>query len=347
MSGSTTSQPPGATDTADEYGAGAWVAPQLEPGALVYHYTSPIGLVGIMTDRALWATEASGLNDLSEVKLGRRRIREYMSELLETDPSQPVKMLSEIADSEVLGNDDMSWFVLSATREPDDAAQWRLYTGARAGFAVHLDASIPLQVVAGSNHEPHAHYKTLGDSSFVARWYKVAYTRKERTQMLDSLVAWARDRYAETDWQGLGVGPEADQQFAGMVSELEDAYITALDLASVLIKPRSFRGEREIRAVAAVAREPLHVSFRANDHGVVRYLRLAAARSMQDVSRVMIDERDKQGYPARALPVTGITVGPTPYFKRARHSVQALLLRAGLKQEESFPIKKSKVPLRW
>jgi hypothetical protein len=304
-------------------------------------------LVGIMTDRALWATEASGLNDLSEVKLGRRRVREYMSELLEADSSQPVRMLSDLANSEVFDSDDMSWFVLSASREPDDAAQWRLYTGTRAGFALHLNTSVSLQVVAGSGHKPHARYKTLGDASFVARWYKVAYTRKDRTQMLDSLVAWARDRYTETEQQDLGVGPAADQQFAEMMAELQNAYITALDLASVLIKPRSFRGEREVRAAAAVAWEPLHVAFRANDHGVVRYLRLAAARSGREESRVMVDERDGRGNPARALPVAGVTVGPTPNFKRARRTVQALLLRAGLKHEETFPIKKSKVPLRW
>lgn len=344
--GSSTTQPPEVTDAAGEYGTGAWIAPQLDPGTSVYHYTSPVGLVGIMTSRELWATEASGLNDLSEVKLGRRRIRKYLSATLEADPSDVVKMLNEVARREAFDREYVPWFILSASLERDDAAQWRLYTGARAGFAVHLDTSVPLQVIAGDGRKPHR-YKTMGDASFVARWYKVAYTRKQQSLMLDDLLAWARRRYAEAEADWAAAGPDADDRLADVAGDLRLDLAAALDLASALIKPRSFRGEREVRAVAAVALQNLHVSFRANDHGVVRYLRLAGAPPGEDASRVMEDKHDGRGAPMRTLPVIGVTIGPTPYFKRARRTVEALLLRAGLKPDESFPIKKSKVPLRW
>ena len=40
-----------------------WQPISVDPGTTVYHYTAPAGLLGILEDRTLWATEVKGLND--------------------------------------------------------------------------------------------------------------------------------------------------------------------------------------------------------------------------------------------------------------------------------------------
>ncbi len=63
-----------------------WEPPKVDPGTVVYHYTSPVGLVGVMQQRELWASEATSLNDLSEVKKGLKAIRHRVREELEVTP---------------------------------------------------------------------------------------------------------------------------------------------------------------------------------------------------------------------------------------------------------------------
>ncbi len=44
----------------------------------IYHYTSPSGLLGLVENHELWATEATGMNDLGEVRQGWDFIRSWV-----------------------------------------------------------------------------------------------------------------------------------------------------------------------------------------------------------------------------------------------------------------------------
>lgn len=100
----------------------------------IYHYTDPAGMLGIITGRVLWATEASGMNDLAEIRQGWEFIRKWLA-----TQSQDDDVLSDMRDVARAGPEEMWYgtapsvdnvFVLCATQAGDDANQWRLYGGA-------------------------------------------------------------------------------------------------------------------------------------------------------------------------------------------------------------------------
>jgi hypothetical protein len=320
----------------------AWTPPQVPDATPLFHYTSPQGLVGIMTHRELWATEASGLNDLSEFTRGLRYLVRWMRE--QDDP-----IAGEVVE---IATDTEHWaqrkpsevFILSASLDGDDAGQWRMYGGKQIGYAIELDTSLPLGVVSGqpeSTRPTRGLYFTFGNESTVAPWCYVAYTKKEKATLLRSLLEWA---HLAADHREARVShlrsiktddPDRISDELGDVGyEYADSVRSAVGLAAALMKPRGFRGEREVRAVATAEWTERHATFRATDHGVVRHLRLAVG----DGSSSVIEDRSD-----RRLPVRGLTVGPTPYFELGRDTLQALCASAGL---DSIKIRSSRIPLR-
>ena len=327
--------------------AAGWEPPAIDPGTTVYHYTSPSGLVGILENRELWASESSTLNDLSEVTAGRRRIRRRIKAELRATPGDEV--LRDIRDA-LRGSGqweriDVRTFVLCASLERDDAAQWRLYCGKRGGFAVHLDTSKPLQVIAPPGREvPKSRFGIpFGFSAEVNKWYRVAYTKRQKRELVDHLIDWARQRRQrlEQELAGTGNGDRA----ADLVIDYRAEFAGAIDLASALMKPRGFRAEREVRSVAYAPLPGSLESFRDNEEMPVPYLRLAESENGARRDLAMTDRRSEEtGAPDRTLPVVGVTVGPTSQFKDVRRTVGVMLSRAGLSKVK---VRKSKVPLRW
>jgi hypothetical protein len=59
----------------------------------LYHYTSSIGLLGILNTQKIWATEASHLNDSQEIKYGINLVTEKLESFLgnETWISEVIK----------------------------------------------------------------------------------------------------------------------------------------------------------------------------------------------------------------------------------------------------------------
>ncbi|WP_282944437.1 DUF2971 domain-containing protein [Cellulomonas endometrii] len=322
----------------------AWTPPPAPFGVPVYHYTDAAGLIGIMTNRELWATEATGLNDLSEFQEGLRYLRKWMRR---TGGKMTERILSMLED------DDGFWapskpsevFVLSASLDRDDAAQWRLYGGGRAGYSIELDPSVPLGVISGdsspSSDDPVLTFFNIGGVATVAPWCRVAYTKSEKEEMLQSLLTWARADDEATDERIVQMQSHgaADHFIEDESYEADDRLRTAMGTAAALIKPKGFRSEREVRAVATAPLLSLHTRFRPTEHGIVRYLRLAAS----DGTTALIKDRTTGRHPDRTLPARGVTVGPTPYFEYGRDTVTALCKQAGI---DAPRVRASKVPLR-
>lgn len=169
-----------------------WGPPKLAPGARVWHYTSPTALVGIVTNRELWATEAPGLNDVSEIEQERR----FISSGLPSTTAKLSQLLMSFADgsrSSAARPSDV--FVLAASLVGDDASQWCLQGGERMGFALELDTDVPLGVVSGTKRETdraasdgNPSWVRMGEIATVAPWYKVAYTTPTRKRC--SAASW-------------------------------------------------------------------------------------------------------------------------------------------------------------
>src|SRR4051812_46887785 len=108
-----------------------------------FHYTSSAGLLGSLENKSIRASAASSLNDLGEVRQGWALIRRLLAELPESDA---VDLLKRFADEPMRSEHEV--FVLSASTRGDDANQWRLYADDGHGYAIELDASVPLAAVS-------------------------------------------------------------------------------------------------------------------------------------------------------------------------------------------------------
>jgi hypothetical protein len=66
-----------------------------QPSRLLYHYTDPTGMLGILQGQTIWATDAQYLNDTHEVQLAAKRIGDLLhmkaSELERAIPSPDIE----------------------------------------------------------------------------------------------------------------------------------------------------------------------------------------------------------------------------------------------------------------
>jgi hypothetical protein len=61
-----------------------------KPPDHLYHYTSIEGLMGILTNRSLWATEIYFLNDTQELRYSDGVLKKVCDELLKAYPIPPM-----------------------------------------------------------------------------------------------------------------------------------------------------------------------------------------------------------------------------------------------------------------
>lgn len=152
----------------------------------IFHYTSSPGFLGALSSNKLWATEAFGLNDVSELRHGWEFIRTWLRD----QPQDDVKneLLTEIP---VDANNNLAsdTFILCGSQVDDDASQWRLYADGARGYSVELDSSIALQVCS---ERPPADRpvgaRVIGwriqDFASVNPWLRVLYTQAEKEDAL-------------------------------------------------------------------------------------------------------------------------------------------------------------------
>jgi hypothetical protein len=104
----------------------------------LYHYTTPDGLIGIVENRTLWATDVFYLNDSEEFALGIQIARDYMKDLKEKANSEPSVGRLEWLLKELKGigpKRKKSVYVSSLSVKDDQLSQWRAYC-AGGGFAI-------------------------------------------------------------------------------------------------------------------------------------------------------------------------------------------------------------------
>jgi Protein of unknown function (DUF2971) len=108
--------------------------------APLYHYTNLDGLTGILTGKAVWATDYRHLNDPSELKHGIERARELMAAMSLTLDGRAclfLQMVNDLLSSENF-DDTLRFFVISLSKARDDLGQWRSYGDNGRGFALGL-----------------------------------------------------------------------------------------------------------------------------------------------------------------------------------------------------------------
>lgn len=270
----------------------------------VFHYTSSAGLLGSLTHKSVWASAASSLNDLGEIRQGWDLIRN----ILAAQPtSEAVDMLTGFAANPLKRQHEV--FVLSASIDGDDAAQWRLYADEGRGYAIGLDGSVALAVVS---EVPATALKTgkpsIGrlakDFASVSPWHRVLYREAEVETAVQELVVAANAEISQI----ASTSGMTDDDLTFAYEAVQEWGYEALATIAHLIKSPGFAGENEVRVVATFMMGEEHTRYRAAPHGLVGYAVLA--ESLGRARRTVLRPEPGKKAVVTSLPVKSVRLGP-------------------------------------
>jgi hypothetical protein len=293
--------------------------PRRKSPPLLYHYTSAEGLLGILNNRAIWASDIRTMNDMRELNYSTDLLRELaiakastnnIPELLECCSS-----ISELLDT------DLRSYAVCFSELADDLPQWRAYAGGIGGYAIGFDLK------ASKFHNFFSHAPLYDDDVLVS----LIYNPKRQVQLLSDLldVIIAQLRILKTSYQ--------NNEFTGTdfidICKDYEIHIT-LKILDYLLRMKSpeFESEHEWRVMqCSLGREGrLEAKYRAN-RGILRgYVEHPLYKGDLDVS-----ER---------LPIKSIVLGPNSEINIARSILEECLTALGY---DDINIITSKVPIRF
>lgn len=219
---------------------------QVRP-TLLHHYTSLVGLAGIVNTKSLWATSVDELNDTSELHLAEERLALALRSRADELPPTPESLRGEeyrrmpgkpenlvgIADWVSRGDNRPPCFVTSFTELEDDFGMWMKFSA-----QVCMSFSSSKLLVGGA---PAASGELDGEAIGDAGWFeptlmKVRYLRDGDQQHAATIVREVVDRIV--------LSPPPSR----------DVYSALMGLAS--IKDAVFSSDEEWRLFYSLSHEP-------------------------------------------------------------------------------------------
>lgn len=107
----------------------------------IYHYTTSLGLLGILGSGEIWTTKIHYLNDTSELTLGLKYIEdEINSQLEDKNRTRSIEELKELRDVQS-GLYGVNVSVASFTEKGDQLSQWRGYSKVGDAYSLGFDGN--------------------------------------------------------------------------------------------------------------------------------------------------------------------------------------------------------------
>ena len=297
---------------------------------LIYHYTDLKGLLGIIDDKAIWATDVRYLNDSSEHSYGWDCLNELLKAEAARRHGSPHFFARFVDDWPNHRMVSRRTFVACFSTRGNQLSQWRGY--GRQGFSIGIDRQAFEELA-----EAPPRYSLIG------MLYSGSDKSRAITEAIDSSIAEV-DEALQVNDHATSVPLAEDAIYQTWSSNM---LIALLPLIPQL-KDYAFREEREVRAVYHRAEVP--VSIRPQHH---RSKALQGSDFLSD-EPVPIHVREGPLGPTPYIELsTGrngnstireIRVGPTQHKEEARNGVRDLL---NWKDLSEVNIKVSKIPLRW
>src|SRR4051794_31261589 len=107
---------------------------------VLYHYTSPAGLMGIIESHCVWASDIRYLNDVNEFSVAQKTLATVLEELRDRMSGETERRVLKLLDitriSQWFEEERYRVFVSSFTEVGDLLSQWRGYCPAGAGYSV-------------------------------------------------------------------------------------------------------------------------------------------------------------------------------------------------------------------
>jgi hypothetical protein len=222
----------------------------------LYHYTSPEALIGIVSNKEIWATNTLFLNDSSEAIHAIKLISSVINERIERNAFAPyVRPFMEELSYQIGATASRS-YVASFTELQDSLSQWRAYCPASGGYAVGLPS---IQI-----------YDMSDSQGFML--VKVIYEHDTQVKIINEVIDAVGSAYERRREKG-----DTPERFQNFVTASRD-YFAQLAL---MMKHYSFQEEQEWRLMAYNINEigNSSISFRGSHKGVIPFFKFKLANS--------------------------------------------------------------------
>lgn len=284
-----------------------------EPTDVVYHYTTAAGLVGILENRVLHATDMRFLNDSHEFIGGLDQVSEILNERVSTRLSQfrqlrrqalygyTLNEITETSSEKMRQAREHYLYGVTCFCENDDLlSQWRGY--GVGGYAIGFDSN---------------RLKLALDREAI-RLLHVVYglTDENRSTIAAKFDVWL------DNLDGLERLPQEQAEKAML-----NFQILFLGYAAQ-IKDPSFQEENEWRIADLEVSGAPDCFYRAADRGVIPYVKIQIARNQ----------------PHGLLPIVSVRVGPGADYEDRMWAVRSLLAHHNYGKE--VHVKRSSIPYR-
>lgn len=267
------------------------------PAGVLYHYTSLGGVLGIVGDRAIRATDARFFSDTAELQHAADSLLHEIGRRQSASPSAVLQQLSDwlshrLTDGNIL-------FIACFTTRGNLLSQWRSYCPPGRGVSLGFDAGkLCEQAFTSGFQVGRCVYEPAAQASIVAA-------------VLDEIQRLAKVRGENTDRSTRHLS----QSFHGVFEEVE----TDLLRVAALLKHPSFHEEDEWRFVSAAVTNYVEapIKYREGASMLIPYLDLTLPKSVD-----------------RDLDIEHVVLGPTPSSNNSMTSLSRYLskMRASPRQ---------------
>ena len=262
------------------------------PPKILYHYTTQKGLLGIITDKEIWATHTQYLNDVREFRHAIDLIQEELANMrLEVRYQQHIDWICEMQEALTPKHlESINVCVCSFSEDGDVLSQWRAYSGGPSGFSIGFSGMF-LKAIA-----------THLNCWLVPILYNEDRQRQLVRTLLDDVLTENLRRPSKFKEQNHIVGEPVGGNL-----------LAYLNRYAPILKHKSFSEEREWRIIT----RPLfcqheRFGYRVGPSMLVPYFRIPLSSQEQPFA------------------IEQIIVGPTPNPVQSRNSVRSLLIRNDL-----------------
>jgi hypothetical protein len=266
------------------------------PSGLLYHYTTLAGLQGIVSSRALWASDIRYMNDSAELKHTADLIRLEVQERISRGKGQ-VDLLDRFADwvSHRISSGHLL-FAASFRSQGNLLSQWRGYSSHGRGVSLGFPAEYILDCARRQQFQ-------IGKCI-----YEPTRQRKLIGQIVDAVQAQGRQVINE----------DSHTRHGALYQEIFARIEIDLLRIATIIKHPSFREEREWRIVSPVFTEilsslPMPVRFREAHAMLVPYI-----------------EFDLRGGDVQLPVLDHLYLGPTQHINLSMNSLKMFLAQHGI-----------------
>ena len=227
---------------------------------IIYHYTSDVGLRGILETGKLWLTDIFNLNDPSELSHGFSHVVNILNSKAVDGPPES-KVFSRAFETFLMkGGIQASahYFVCSFSSAGDDLGRWRAYADNGRGYALGFDAGGLVTAFTKNDGKPIPNKSTF---PIIYDDAKLAELHKQLVDRMFHLISLPHGRGLVS---------------AGVSDYLSDLYVLlAMDASrsALCFKHEAYNNENEFRFLEMHRGDvlPPEVKFRTRPYSLVKY----------------------------------------------------------------------------